>query len=180
MTDDQKAARERAVAFLEARKFHSDESQPATPIILLRTLLSERDEMEAEDSHARREALALATWLHRTCYAEVKDWKPFTAASSLLTQIDNMIAGVLNRLAKAEAERDKMEGRIANLIATQANELALMGLARNGYREERDALAERVAVLEGEVKASYKQGWEDREGDLLVGIDRVNGWPPPH
>jgi len=34
---------ERAIAFVKERDFHGDESQPDTPIIFLRVLLSERD-----------------------------------------------------------------------------------------------------------------------------------------
>lgn len=73
----------------------------------------EREELEAlrcaledlsiEYGHTKREALELATWLHRTFYSEVVDWKPFDNASSILSQIDNMVAGLRDRLAKAEA-----------------------------------------------------------------------------
>jgi hypothetical protein len=66
----------------------------------LRTAL---EDLRIEYGHAQREALELATWLHKNFYSEVTDWKPFTAASSLMTQIDNMVAGLRNRLVKAEA-----------------------------------------------------------------------------
>jgi hypothetical protein len=54
MTPDQKTAKERAVAFLEDHSHHTDESQPATPIILLRTLLSELDEISGQIGQLRR------------------------------------------------------------------------------------------------------------------------------
>lgn len=60
------------------------------------------EDLRIEYGHAQREARDLAVWLHKTYYADVTDWKPFDHASALLSQIDNMVAGVRDRLAKAE------------------------------------------------------------------------------
>lgn len=70
------------------------------------------EDLRIEYGHAQREARDLAVWLHKTYYAEVADWKPFDHASGLLSQIDNMVAGVRDRLAAKEAVANGVRNNI--------------------------------------------------------------------
>lgn len=74
------------------------------------------EDLQIEYGHAQREARDLAVWLHKTYYADVVDWKPFNDASGLLTQIDNMVAGVRNRLAATEARELLLANTLRNLV----------------------------------------------------------------
>lgn len=77
----------------------------------LETVQCALEDLRIEYGHTKREALELATWLHRTFYSDVTDWKPLEAASSIMTQIDNMMAGVRNRLLQAEADNAALTAR---------------------------------------------------------------------
>lgn len=118
-------ARERVKdTFLEAAAIvHTQPPAPrAAPPPRRRPMLSDQNASQEDDrtaledlrieyGHTKREALELANWLHRTFYSDVTDWKPLDAASSIMTQIDNMMAGVRNRLLQVEADNTALAAR---------------------------------------------------------------------
>ena len=55
-------------------------------------------------AEAKREALYLAKTLHRLHYSHVTQWKPLDDVAGIISQIDNMVAG----LVKPEAVSDAM------------------------------------------------------------------------
>lgn len=54
-------------------------------------------EVKAERDAAMREALALATTLHRNHYSDVPQWEPLKYPAGVISQIDNMVAGIVAR-----------------------------------------------------------------------------------
>ena len=104
-------------------------------------------ELEAEFAKVKDYATTLATSMHRQHYTETApNWQPLDDVLGLLTQIDNMYAGLRNDLAKvhsdheaALAEADEARDAIwANAVAKHcsvevcqkiADELAKRGVA---------------------------------------------------
>ena len=67
--------------------------------------------LEAELAKVKGYATTLATSMHRQHYAETApNWQPLDDVLGLLTQIDNMYAGLRNDLAVAEAENKRLVG----------------------------------------------------------------------
>jgi len=79
-----------------------------TWVDLLRGLAAERDA-------AMREALSLAHILHKNHYSDVTQWVPLDDPAGVITQIDNMVAGIVSERDALLAERDKLEAENARL-----------------------------------------------------------------
>lgn len=71
-------------------------------------LTKERDE-------ALREATNLATWMHRNYYSDVTQWRPLNDPAGVISQIDNMVAGLRDRLQAAEAQVGKLTEALREL-----------------------------------------------------------------
>ena len=59
-------------------------------------------ELEAERDETMREALSLARSLHKTHYSDVTQWEPLDYPAGIISQIDNMVAGIVARATLAE------------------------------------------------------------------------------
>lgn len=66
--------------------------------------------MKAERDAAMAEALSLAKSLHATHYSDVHQWEPLDYPAGVISQIDNMVAGIIER---AKAERDALQAKLA-------------------------------------------------------------------
>lgn len=65
-------------------------------------------QLERDLAAAQSYATTLAVSMHRQHYAEAApNWQPLSDLVGLLTQIDNMYAGLRNDFAAAQAERDE-------------------------------------------------------------------------
>ncbi len=117
-------------------------------------------ELEAEFAKVKDYATTLATSMHRQHYAEAApNWQPLDDLMGLLTQIDNMYAGLRNDLAVAEAENKR-----------------LVGMPLATLKAERDAAvadAERYRLLKRGQKWSVIDGIGDtlRAEELDAAID---------
>ena len=90
-------------------------------------------DLHAELFKAKEYATTLTVSMHRQHYAEAApNWQPLNDVLGLLTQIDNMYAGLRNDFADLEVENKRLVG---------------MNLA--GVKAERDAAVARNAMLEG-------------------------------
>lgn len=90
------------------------------------------DTLRTQLAEAQREAVSLARSLFKRHYAQEPhyasgeiEWEPFNEPASVITQIDNMIAGICAQLAEAQRE----------LIAKEA-ERATMELERNNAQRQ--------------------------------------------
>lgn len=55
------------------------------------------------DDKLFEELRGLAIEMHRRCYSHVPQWKPSSTSRGLVSQIDNMVAGLMERLQKTES-----------------------------------------------------------------------------
>jgi hypothetical protein len=83
-------------------------------------LLTRAEAVEAERDAAMTEALSLAKTLHANHYSDVPQWEPFDYPAGVISQIDNMVAGIIER---AKAERDALQAKLA--VAVEAGEYLL-------------------------------------------------------
>jgi chromosome segregation ATPase len=79
--------------------------------------------LTAEVAEARAYAKYLAETMAAKGYPDVQQWEPLDDLVGLLTQIDNMVAGIRDRAEKAEqlvatleAERDALEAKLAKAV----------------------------------------------------------------
>lgn len=78
----------------------------ATLSLALERAQRERDEARAALARLARGLLDLASAIYTKHFAaEAPEWKPLDDAYGLLTQIDNMTAGISSKLLALEAER---------------------------------------------------------------------------
>ena len=70
-------------------------------------------------------ALYLAQTLHEQHYSNVPQWKPLDDTVGVITQIDNMVAGIV-------AERDTLNARVAELEAALMEVLAFHAQVAHG------------------------------------------------
>jgi hypothetical protein len=56
-----------------------------------------------EASKLFEELRGLAIEMHRRCYSHVPDWRPSKTARGVLSQIDNMVAGMMSDIATLKA-----------------------------------------------------------------------------
>ena len=79
-------------------------------VAALRALLTRAEAAEAERDAAMTEALSLAKTLHANHYSDVHQWEPFDYPAEVISQIDNMVAGIIE---SAKAERDALQAKLA-------------------------------------------------------------------
>lgn len=109
-------------------------------------------ELEADLAAAQSYATTLAVSMHRQHYAEAApNWQPVPDLVGLLTQIDNMYAGLRNDFEAAEVENKRLVGANLStlreeLAAAQATELMHLQ-ARQAAEAERDEARAEVAAL---------------------------------
>jgi hypothetical protein len=70
----------------------------------LSSIPAQQEEVTPEAGAAMREALNLARALHRRWYSHVPQWEPLDTVAGIISQIDNMTAGLGERLDAAEVE----------------------------------------------------------------------------
>ena len=95
-------------------KLYLELSQITTATTARETLL------QKQLTEAQREAVSLARSLFKRHYAQEPhyasgeiEWEPFNEPASVISQIDNMIAGIYAQLATATAERDVLRAQLA-------------------------------------------------------------------
>jgi chromosome segregation ATPase len=129
-----------------------------------RRLERERDEAREELHKASVEANALATSIQKAEYSDAKEFELLGSVAGVISQIDNMYAGVRQQLdearheiegwknkwniavemaARAENERDEAQYKLAD--ARQSLEVAMEDLSE--AKRERDELIDRNAKL---------------------------------
>jgi len=85
---------------------------------------NDAEKMEAEARAAWSYATTLAVSMHRQHYAEDSpNWQPLTDLVGLLTQIDNMYAGLRNDLEAAEVENKRLVGLPLATLMVERDEL---------------------------------------------------------
>jgi hypothetical protein len=110
------------VAFL--RSIHAGEKRQLDEWLSKIPLAADALEtLAGENASAHREALQLAKALHRRRYRHVLQWEPTDTAAGIVSQIDNMTAGLGERL-------DAAESRLAKLAPVVE---AARDLMRSGY-----------------------------------------------
>lgn len=107
------------------------------------------DELEA----AHREAHALAVSLHKQHFAAVGHWEPLKEAAGLITQIDNMCAGLRSMKDDAVWAANQAQNAVAELnqrlIERQESFQAQLIRIEDGWREKlRESLAQVLALRE--------------------------------
>ena len=70
-------------------------------------------------AEAQREAVTLAQYLYNACYSHEPDyasgkvkWEPCDTPAGVITQIDNMVAGVRAKLAEAQRDSERLDWMI--------------------------------------------------------------------
>lgn len=73
-------------------------------------------ELTAQLAEAQREAVTLAQYLYNACYSHEPDyasgkvkWEPCDTPAGVITQIDNMVAGVRAKLAEAQRDSERLD-----------------------------------------------------------------------
>lgn len=72
--------------------------------------IAEVARIRAERDDAQREAVELATFMARTFHPDVPQWRPLDYPAGVISQIDNMVAGLAAELAAAQ----EREARLAD------------------------------------------------------------------
>jgi hypothetical protein len=99
-----------------------------------------------------------------------KNTTPSPAPAGLTDgEVERPLYSEAERLARIgyEAERDTYQERYPNMRDPDFDDLDALN------RNARIAAARAVATAV--VEAAYRRGWNDREADLLAGVDRVYG-----
>ena len=110
-------------------------------------LAATNKELETQNTDAMREAKGLAKALHRRFYQEqAPQWEPLEDVAGIISQIDNMTAGMADRIEELE------------LAVRYEADLAQQAL---------DARKELAAKLAKAVKAlEFYGGWSDHSGGI--------------
>jgi prefoldin subunit 5 len=83
---------------------------------LVERLRDRIEELESEQSKAMGHTLALATTLHRNFYkTQAPNWEPLEDVVGVITQIDNMIIGVADRIEELEAVLQEVDAWVEDL-----------------------------------------------------------------
>jgi len=122
-------------------------------------------------------ATTLAVSMHRQHYAEAApNWQPLSDLVGLLTQIDNMYAGLRNDLEAALVENKRLVG--ANLATLRAD-LAAAQAERDALFRSKSTLNTRVLAAEAEVQAlrvaheaALKEAVATEREEILKMLDR--------
>ena len=88
---------------------------------VIATLQSDLAAVKAEQDAVFKEAPFLATAIHRKHYHEVTQWKPLDYTAGLISQIDNMAAGLSLDLAAARAELERAREALIDIWARHPN-----------------------------------------------------------
>lgn len=83
---------------------------------VISTLQSDLAAVKAEQDAVFKEAHFLATAIHRKHYHEVTQWKPLDYTAGLISQIDNMAAGLSLDLAAAREELARARSLVSDFI----------------------------------------------------------------
>jgi len=83
---------------------------PMSTQTMMRALSARIAELEAERDEAMRQGLYLAKYLHQKHYIEVTNWEPLDDPAGVISQIDNMIAGMSARIAELESRLTEIKG----------------------------------------------------------------------
>lgn len=82
-------------------------------------LRKELDTLRAQLAEAQREAVTLAQYMYNACYSHEPDcasgkvkWEPCDTPAGVITQIDNMVAGVRAQLAEAQRDSERLDWMI--------------------------------------------------------------------
>jgi len=125
-------------------------------------------ELEARDDAALREATILAVSLAETHWPGNMDWRPLDKTAGVITQINNMCAGLDARIAELEKRKKHLEEM------------------HHGWRQGALQANARIAELEAVLKpfagmAKYCENMSDSEsqcvlvGDLRAARSALNG-----
>ncbi len=95
-----------------------------------RKLERERDEAREELHKASVEANALATSIQKAEYSDAKEFELLGSVAGVISQIDNMYAGVRQQRDKARAALMKIEEIFVDGCDTFADRLAMGEIAR--------------------------------------------------
>ena len=101
--------------FIDERHFQNTVEDSSWPI---RNLYTQEtiDNLRAQLAEAQREAVSLARSLFKRHYAQEPhyasgeiEWEPFNDPASVISQIDNMVAGVRAQLAEAQRDAERLD-----------------------------------------------------------------------
>jgi hypothetical protein len=101
--------------------------------------------LEKERDAATREATQLAVWLHRNFYADVTQWRPLGDPAGVISQIDNMVAGIAEKLRTAEADASALRAKLdreADALGPMLGEYDAWSFSADTISQARDILAE--------------------------------------
>lgn len=76
-------------------------------------------ELKADLDTAHKEALSIAVALHKRHYFDVKQWEPLPDVAGLLSQIDNMTAGLLNDYSAKAKALDAVHGLVDAVVESK-------------------------------------------------------------
>lgn len=114
--------------------------------VLLARLQAETAAREAtvrERDEAQREAVTLAKTLHRLFYSDVTQWRPCENPAAVISQIDNMVAGIMRKLEAAESALTEANAKIERLKDALREALSTPGWVRG--REAAGKLLDHLA-----------------------------------
>jgi hypothetical protein len=115
-----------------------------------RMVIDRIEELESERSKAMGHALALATTLHRNFYkTQAPNWEPLEDVVGVITQIDNMIIGVADRVEELSNCVAVLEAKL-----TQQGERVQAAVAA-ALREAADAIADYPRVAPDATEAQH-------------------------
>jgi hypothetical protein len=157
-----------------------------------RMVIDRIEELESERSKAMGHALALATTLHRNFYkTQAPNWEPLEDVVGVITQIDNMIIGVADRVeelsncvAVLEAKLTQQGERVQAAVAAALTEAA--DLAHGRLITETEGLgilvanrtkAAILALITPDAQAALDRMLAaERERNAQVAFDAGCGW----
>ncbi|ARO14399.1 hypothetical protein BVG79_01053 [Ketogulonicigenium robustum] len=178
------AERDTALKWCEAHKKAEYAAHDAA-----RLALSQRDTARAETGRAKEYATSLAVCLHKTHYeTDAPDWQPFEDLLGVLTQIDNMTAGLSHVTATAALEQVKRDARNEALLEAAAVEVETGRVPGEKVRVPwswRQAIlaltpADATAALEEQKRLAWNEGVEatlNSKGQMWFGYDMGTGEP---
>ena len=81
---------------IERLRADLENSRAEAVLAICSVVAGERERCQNESLKANEYAMRLAVSLHAKHYADVEQWKPLPDTLGLLTQIDNMVCGLVN------------------------------------------------------------------------------------
>jgi len=130
------------------------------------------EQLERERDEARGELNALATSIQKSEYSDAKEFELLGSVAGVISQIDNMYAGVRQQRDEARADAAKIADILSGLELRSTEELARLEQERNEWRKKFELSVDAVEIA-ARLARSESERDEAREAFKISYNERV-------